>query len=117
MKENVVKIKSFELAKEIVFLYQYLTREKREYVLSKQVLRSGTSVAANIVEGAEGYTKKDFTHRMNIAYKEARKTYFWLKLLCETGYLSGAKAEHVLCICDEVLRILYTILRSTSTIK
>jgi len=93
MKENVVCEKSFQLAKEIVFLYQYLPREKREYVLSKQLLRSGTSVGANISEGVVGQSKKDFCNRLSIAYKESRETEFWLKLLCATGYLTSEKAR------------------------
>ena len=114
MKESVIQVKSFELAKEIVFLYQYLTREKSEYILSKQVLRSGTSVGANVAEGASGQTKRDFCHRFSIAYKEARETGFWLKLLCETGYLTKEKADPVITRCDEVIRILFTILRTSS---
>ena len=82
MKDNVIKDRSFELAVEIVFIYQYLTSEKREYVLSKQVLRSGTSVGANISEGAAAQSKKEFCNRLSIAYKEARETEFWLKLHC-----------------------------------
>jgi len=114
MKENIIRIKSFELAKEIVFLYQYLTREKHEYVLSKQILRSGTSVGANIAEGIAGQSRKDFSHRLSIAYKESRETEFWLNLLCATGYLTSEKAGNSLKICDEVIRILCAILKTTS---
>ena len=117
MKENVIQVKSFKLAKEVVFLYQFLTREKREYILSKQVLRSGTSVGANVAEGTAGYTKKDFSHRMNIAYKEARETSFWVRLLFETGYITREKADPILSICDEVIRILFSILRTSSQAK
>jgi four helix bundle protein len=102
MKDNVIKDRSFELAREIVFVYQYLTREKREYVLSKQVLRSGTSVGANISEGVAAPSRKDFSYRMSVAYKEARETEFWLKLLCTTGYLTQEKAEPAIKKCDEV---------------
>lgn len=114
MKENIIKTKSFELAKEIVLLYQYLHKEKQEYILSKQILKSGTSVGANITEGIAGESKKDFCHKISIAYKEARETVFWLKLLSETGHLSHEKADPVIKICDEVLRILYSILRTSS---
>jgi len=114
MKENVIKDKSFELAKEIVFIYQYLTREKREYVLSKQVLRSGTSVGANISEGVAGQSKKEFCNRLSIAYKESRETEFWLKLLCSTGYLTQNNAAAAIQKCDEVIRILFTILKTAS---
>ena len=114
MKENIIKEKSFELAKEIVFLYQYLTREKHEYVLSKQVLRSGTSVGANISEGTAGQSKKEFCNRLSIAYKESHETEFWLKLLCATGYLSLEKATRGMKACDEVIRLLHAILKTAT---
>jgi four helix bundle protein len=114
MKENVIKDKSFELAKEIVFLYQYLTREKREYVLSKQMLRSGTSIGANIAEGVVGQSKREFCNRMAIAYKEACETEFWLKLLVSTGYLASEKITASQRICQKVIRILYSILKTAS---
>jgi four helix bundle protein len=114
MKKNIVQERSFELAREIVFLYQYLTREKREYVLSKQLLRSGTSVGANVAEGVVAQSRKEFYNRLSIAYKEARETGYWLNLLCTTGILTVEKSETARIKCDEVLRLLYTILRSTS---
>ncbi len=114
MKENIIKDRSFELAVEIVFLYQYLTREKREYVLSKQVLQSGTSVGANISEGVAAQSKKEFCHRLSISYKEARETEFWLKLLCSTGYLTIEKATPAIKKCDEVNRLLFTILKTAN---
>ena len=114
MKDNIISIKSFELAKEVVFLYQYLTREKHEYVLSRQVLRSGTSVGANVAEGVAGQSKKDFCHRLSIAYKESRETEFWLKLLCATGYLTFEKTDACMKKCDEVIRILFSILKTAT---
>jgi four helix bundle protein len=114
MKENVIKNRSFELAVEIVFIYQYLTMEKHEYVLSKQVLRSGTSVGANISEGVAAQSKKEFCNRLSIAYKESRETEFWLKLLCSTGYLTNEKVIPVMKKCDEVNRLLYTILKTSA---
>ena len=114
MKENSIKDRSFELAVEIVLIYQYLTREKREYVLSKQVLRSGTSVGANISEGVVAQSKKEFCNRLSIAYKEAHETEFWLKLLCSTGYLTGEKANPAKNKCNEVSRLLFTILKTAN---
>jgi four helix bundle protein len=114
MKENVIKDRSFELAMEIVFVYQYLTREKREFVLSKQVLRSGTSVGANISEGVVAQSKKEFCHRLSIAYKESRETEFWLKLLCSTGYLTIEKANPAMKKCDEVNKLLFAILKTAT---
>jgi four helix bundle protein len=117
MKENIIKDRSFELAVEIIFIYQYLTREKREYVLSKQILRSGTSVGANVTEGVVAQSKKEFCNRLSIAYKESRETEFWLKALCSTGYLDNEKAAPAIGKCAEVNRILYAILKTTSKPK
>ena len=114
MRTNIIKEKSFDLAKEVVFLYQFLLKEKHEYTLSKQLLRSGTSVGANIAEGVAGQSRKDFCHCLNIAYKEARETFFWISLLKETGYLKSEKADPVLLKCDEVIRILCAILTTAN---
>ena len=76
--ENAVQIKSFAFAIRIVRLYQFLQEEKKEFVLSKQILRSGTSIGANIEEGEGGFSKKDFAAKMGISYKEARETKYWL---------------------------------------
>jgi four helix bundle protein len=114
MRTNIIKEKSFDLAKEVVFLYQFLLKEKHEYTLSKQLLRSGTSVGANIAEGVGGQSMKDFCHCLNIAYKEARETFFWISLLKETGYLKSEKADPVLLKCDEVIRILCAILTTAN---
>ena len=115
MKENAIKDRSFELAVEIVFVYQYLTREKHEYVLSKQILRSGTSVGANVAEGTSAQSKKEFCNRLSIAYKEARETEYWLNLLCSAGYLTMEKILPVLEKCEEVNKILFTILKTATT--
>jgi four helix bundle protein len=114
MKTNIIKEKSFDLAKDIVLLYHFLIKEKHEYILSKQLLRSGTSVGANTAEGVAGQSRKDFIHCLNIAYKEARETFFWLSLLKETNYLKAEKADPVMSKCDEVIRILCSILKSTN---
>lgn len=115
MKTNIIKDKSFDFAKEIVFLYQFLLKEKHEYTLSKQLLRSGTSVGANIAEGIAGQSRKDFCHCLNIVYKEARETFFWLSLLKETGYLKSERADPVLAKCDGVIRILCSILKTINS--
>jgi four helix bundle protein len=114
MKDNAIKDRSFELAMEIVYVYQYLTREKREYILSKQLLRSGTSVGANISEGVSANSKKEFCYRLSISYKESRETEFWLKLLCSTGYLPKEKAAVAMKKCEEVNKILFAILKTAS---
>lgn len=81
--DNVVQAKSYAFAVRIVRLYQYLTGERREYVLSRQVLRCGTSIGANIEEAIGGQSRADFIAKLAIAYKEARETSYWLRLLRE----------------------------------
>jgi four helix bundle protein len=88
MKENVIQIKSYAFAVRIVKVYKYLCEEKKEYVLSKQLSRSGTSIAANIEEAIGGQTDKDFFAKLTIAYKEARETHYWIRLLTDTDYIS-----------------------------
>ena len=114
MRTNIIKEKSFAFSKDIVFLYQILIKEKHEYILSKQLLRAGTSVGANIAEGVAGQSRKDFIHCLNIAYKEARETFFWLSLVKETNYLNPEEADPVLSRCDEIIRILCSILKTTN---
>lgn len=88
MKENIVQIKSYAFAVRIVKLYQYMCLEKKEFVLSKQLLRSGTSIGANIEEAIGGHSEKDFYAKLTIAYKEARETHYWIRLLTDTDYIS-----------------------------
>ena len=83
-KNNIIQIKSYDFAVKIVNLYRYLSREKREIVLSKQLLRSGTSIGANIEEAIGGQSRKDFYAKLTIAYKEARETHYWIRLLRDT---------------------------------
>ena len=87
MKENILKNKSFEFAIRIVNLYKFLTLEQKEYILLKQVLRSGNSVGAMIREAEFGQSKSDFIHKLSIAQKEINETIYWLELLFKTDYL------------------------------
>lgn len=93
MKENIIQIKSYAFAVRIVKVYKYLCEEKKEYVLSKQLLRSGTSIGANIEEAIGGQTDKDFFAKLTIAYKEARETHYWIRLLTDTDYISKKKTK------------------------
>ena len=86
--ENLIQQKTFGFAVRIVMAYKYLVAEQHEYVLSKQLLRSGTSIGANVEEGIGAQTRADFIYKLSVSYKEARETYYWLRLLKETGYLS-----------------------------
>ncbi len=92
---------SFVFAKCIVFLYKYLREKHNEFILSKQILRSGTSIGANVHEAQAALSPKEFVAKLSIASKEARETRYWLRLLIETGYLDG-KAEHVQSLMKEI---------------
>src|SRR6185436_5414228 len=110
---NVVQEKSFTFAVRIVRVYQHLVNEKKEFVLSKQLLRSGTSIGANIEEGIGGQSEADFVSRLNIAYKEARETAYWIRLLQATDYLTASQSQSLLADADELCKILGKILITT----
>ncbi|WP_026730574.1 four helix bundle protein [Flavobacterium denitrificans] len=110
MKENIIQDKSFDFAVRIVNLYKYLTENKKEYVLSKQVLRSGTSIGANIEESIGGRSDKEFLFKLEISYKEARETIYWLKLLKATDYISANEFESIHFEANEICRILAKII-------
>ncbi len=112
-KENVVRDKSFKLAVRIVRMTRYLQKEHSEFVLSKQILRSGTSIGANIEEALAGQTRKDFIAKMAIASKESRETLYWIRLLKETGYLETDAAESVRQDCEEMTKLLTSIVKSS----
>lgn len=109
---NVIQLKSFAFAIRVVNLYRHLTEQNKEYVLSKQLLRSGTSVGANVEEGIGGQSKKDFGMKMTIAFKEARESHYWLRLLTATGYLNQPQSDSILADCDELLRLLGSITKT-----
>ena len=113
---NAVVEKSFEFAVRIVKLCKFLRNEHKEYVLSKQLLRSGTSIGANVSEAQRGQSKADFTAKMSIALKEANETQYWLKLLHRTEYLSKIQFESLDRDVYELLSILTAICK-TSRIK
>jgi len=104
--ENILKIKSYAFAIRIVKLSQYLQNDKREFVLSKQVLRSGTSVGALIRESECGQSKIDFEHKMSISLKEANETEYWINLLKDTGYIDKKLFESLEIDCKELLKLL-----------
>ena len=105
-QNNIIQEKSFTFAVRIVNLYKYLCEEKKEFILSKQVLRSGTSIGANIEESIGGQSDKDFFMKLTIAYKEARETVYWLKLLLATDYLNQEQAESLLKDAEEICKII-----------
>ncbi|RLD59238.1 MAG: four helix bundle protein [Bacteroidetes bacterium] len=112
MRENVVKNKSFAFAIRIVKLYQFLVENKKEYVLSKQLLRSGTSVGAMIRESEHAESKADFKHKMAIAQKEINETIYWIELLSETGYLTKEQFESINKNAVEIIKLITSIIKS-----
>ena len=111
--ENLVQTKSYAFAVRIVRLYQHLSATKKEYVLSKQVLRAGTSIGANVEEAIGGQSRADFISKMGIAYKEARETSYWLRLLKDTDYLTESEVKSIHADAEELCRIIGAIQIST----
>ena len=112
-KKMTIYEKSMDFAVRIVKLYKYLTKEKQEYVISKQVLRSGTSIGANAAEAKQSKSKKEFIAKMSISLSEASETEFWLELLYKTGYLSEGGYESIVNDCKELEKILTAILKTS----
>ena len=113
MRSNVVKDKSFDFAVRIVNLSKYLTEQKREYVLSKQILRSGTAIGALIRESEQAESKADFIHKLAIALKEANETDYWLDLLHKTEYLEDKHHQSLKNDLTELLKLLTSIIKSS----
>ena len=110
--DSVIKKKSMEFAKRIVRLYQYLYREQHEFVMSKQILRSGTSIGANIAEAIYGSSRKDFTAKLQIARKESAETLYWLELLHECDYLPDKLFQSLYEDCKERMALLTAAIKS-----
>jgi len=116
MKENnIIQQKSYAFAVRIVKVYQYLCDEKKEFTLSKQLLRCGTSIGANVEEAIGGQSEKDFFAKLTISYKEARETHYWIRLLTDTGYLSKEQSESLLNDSIEIQKIIGSIQRTLKT--
>ena len=111
-KDNVIKRKSRDFAIEIINLYKWLCENRHAYIMSKQLLRSGTSIGANVAEGVRGQTLPDFYAKMSIALKEASETSFWLDVLHATDYLSNDKFDKINTLCDEIISILVAITKN-----
>ena len=109
---NAVKEKSFAFAIRIVNLHRFLVAEKREFVLSKQLLRSGTAIGALVREAEQAESKLDFVHKMAIAFKEANETEYWILLLRETEYLTAKESKSILADTTELLKLLTSIIKS-----
>ena len=111
---NMIEEKSFDFAVRVVKLYQYLCADKNEKILSRQLLRSGTSIGANVSEAQRGQSKADFNAKMNIALKEANETHYWLRLLYKTAYLNDEEFESIEKDNRELLAILISICKKTN---
>lgn len=109
MKDNLILEKSYIFAVRIIRLYQYLKKDKNEYELSRQILRSGTSIGSNVEEAVGGSSRKDFAAKLGIAYREARETKFRLRLLYDTDYIEDKLFKSLLNDCEELLRIIGSI--------
>jgi len=114
LKKTTVKEKSFDFAIRIVKLYKYLMEEKKEFVLSKQILRSGTSIGANINEAQQGQSKKDFLMKMNISLKECTETKYWIELLSATDFINLEQKNSIMNDCIEIEKMLTSIVKTTS---
>ena len=117
MSYNVIVEKSFDFAVRIVNLRKYLTREYKEFVLSKQLLRSGTSIGANVSEAQRGQSKADFTAKMSIALKEASESEYWIKLLYRTEYLNKEQYNSLNGDIQELIGLLMAICRTSNQTK
>lgn len=115
MKNSIVKEKSFVFAVRIVKLYQHISENKKEFILSKQLVRSGTSIGANISEALQAASKRDFVNKMNISLKEAQETEYWLRLLHETHYLSEKEFQSLYEDSVELIKMLTAIVKTSRT--
>jgi four helix bundle protein len=113
IKPNPLKDKSFQFALNIVKLYKHLTEEKREYIMSKQLLRSGTSIGANIREGQNAQSEADFIHKLSISQKECDETLYWLELLHQSGFLEEKEFTTIHGDANELLKMLRSSILTT----
>jgi four helix bundle protein len=114
-KENNIANKTKAFAVRIIRMYQFLTTEKKEFILSKQLLRCGTSIGANVRESIYGQSRPDFHTKLTIALKEAAETEYWLELLVETGYITQEQYTSIANDCVEIFKILTAITKLTKT--
>ena len=114
MRENTVLVKTYAFSLATVKICRRVQQEQKEFVLTKQLLRSSTSIGANAEEAVGGVSSRDFSNKMSIAYKEAREAHYWLRLLRDTEIIEKNIAENLIKDCDEILRILYSIIKSTN---
>ena len=117
MSNSIIRDRSFQFSLEIIKLYNFLKFTKNEFVLSKQLLRSGTSIGANVREALRGQSRADFISKMSIALKEAEETEYWLELLTMSNYLDNYKENSLATECRELCKILSSIVKTTKDNK
>ena len=113
VKRNVIRDKSFDFSVRIVNLYKLLIAERKEFILSKQLLRSATSIGANIEEGIAAFSKKEFVVKLQISYKEAFEAYYWIKLLWRTDFINEVEFKSLEKDVEEIIKLLTAILKTT----
>jgi len=111
--ESIIAGKAYSFALGIIKLYKQLVNNKKEFVLSKQILRSGTSIGANINEALAGQSKRDFIHKLSISLNEARETSYWLNLLKDNDFITSAEFDKLNIACNEIIKILNSIIITT----
>jgi four helix bundle protein len=116
-KENTIRIRTIDFAIRIIKCYQYLTDKKSEFIMSKQLLRSGTSIGANVRESINAQSRPDFISKLSIALKEADETDYWLELLLATGYLNDKEYQSIQDECTEIIKMLTSIIKSSKGIS
>lgn len=114
-KENILSTKSFDFSVRIIRLYQFLSNEKKEFVLSKQILKSGTSVGAMIRESEHSESKLDFIHKLSISQKEINETIYWLELLVRTEYLTKEQFDSINNDAIELIKIITSSIKTAKT--
>ncbi len=112
-KDNIIRSKSFDFSVRIVNLYKVLYYERNEKTLSKQLLRSGTSIGANIEEGIAAFSKKEFIFKLQISYKEANESFYWIKLLHRTDYIKDVEFESLKLNIEEIIKLLISIIKTS----
>ena len=112
-KDNIIRSKSFDFSVRIVNLYKVLYYERNEKTLSKQLLRSGTSIGANIEEGIAAFSKKEFIFKLQISYKEANESFYWIKLLYRTNYINDVEFESLKLNIEEIIKLLISIIKTS----
>ena len=112
-KPNVIKDKSFDFAVRIVNLYKFLAFQKNEFVLSKQLLKSGTSIGANLEEALGSQSNKEFIAKLHISYRESKESLYWLKLLFKTEYINEKEFISLSKDCEELIKIIVSIIKSS----